>query len=61
MEITELRVGDRIEMHPASDAWMRGDRFGEVLKVGRKLVTVKLDRSGYRLSYYPRSIFKVID
>jgi hypothetical protein len=61
MEINELKVGDRIEMHPASDAWMRGDRYGEVLKVGKVLVTVKLDRSGWKLGYHMRSILRVIE
>lgn len=36
----------RAELHPASDAWMQGDRFGEVLKLGYKFATVKMDRSG---------------
>ena len=44
--------GDRIELHPATDDWMRGDRFGEVVVETRRcwpggLVTrrvrVKLD------------------
>lgn len=23
-------VGDRVQLHPATDLWMAGDRFGEV-------------------------------
>lgn len=26
-------VGDRVEIHPAADSWMRGDRYGEVVSV----------------------------
>jgi hypothetical protein len=37
-------VGDRIEMHPASDLWMRGARFGSVVDVGRTTATVQLDK-----------------
>lgn len=36
-------VGDRVELHPATDLWMRGARFGEVIRVGRKALTVRLD------------------
>lgn len=36
----------RVELHPATDAWMRGDRYGIVVKTGRKYVHVRMDRSG---------------
>jgi hypothetical protein len=39
-------VGQRVEAHPATDAWMAGDRFGEVVKIGNKLIHVRMDRSG---------------
>lgn len=43
----EYKIGDRIELHPGTDLWMRGARFGEV--VGTSLtpddrVRVKLDK-----------------
>jgi hypothetical protein len=38
--------GERVSMHPATDAFMMGDRYGNVVKVGQKLVHVKMDRSG---------------
>ena len=41
-----FQVGQRVELHPALDRWMRGDRFGTVEKVGRKNVQVRMDRSG---------------
>ncbi len=39
-------VDKRIEMHPATDQWMRGARYGSVRKVDGKtgLVHVKLDK-----------------
>lgn len=49
---TTFKPGDRVELHPALDDWMRGDRFGEVVDVtwSRKFhkttVHVRLDRSG---------------
>ena len=39
-------VGQRVSMHPATDAFMMGDRYGEVVKVGKSKIHVKMDRSG---------------
>jgi hypothetical protein len=33
--LTIPRVYDRIQLHPATDQWMRGERFGEFLGVTR--------------------------
>ena len=35
-------VGDLVQIHPALDDWMKGDRFGTVVAPGR----VKLHKSG---------------
>ena len=49
---------DRVQISPACDAWMQGDRFGEVQRVGRRLVHVRLDRSGRVLRLAPRFIYE---
>lgn len=44
----------RVQIHPAHDMWMRGDRYGEVvrtftIKIGEVVIArarVKLDKSG---------------
>jgi hypothetical protein len=46
-------VGDRVELHPGTDLWMRGARYGDV--VGMHLtpndrVIVKVDRTGRKIS-----------
>lgn len=41
-----FKRGDRVQMHPATDRWMRGDKFAEVLSVNRNLLKLKFDRSG---------------
>lgn len=46
VEIPALTIGQRVELHPATDAWMMGDRYGEVVKIGRTYIHVKMDRSG---------------
>ena len=40
----DIKQNDRVELHPATDLWMQGARFGTVLSIGRKYVTIKLDR-----------------
>ena len=51
MDMTKegYRIGERVEISPAYDSWMRGDRYGEVAKITTKAVTVKLDKSGKML------------
>lgn len=46
-------IGDRVELHPGTDLWMRGARFGEV--VGASL-TPK-DRVHVRLDKLPKRVF----
>ena len=46
-----MKPGDRIQTHPATNAWMRGDRFGTVVKVGTKKVQVLMDRSGRKIIF----------
>lgn len=38
--------GARVQAHPATGAWMTGDRYGVIVKTGRKYVHVKMNRSG---------------
>lgn len=46
-QASEFRVGDRVELHPAHDAWMRGDRYATVERIGRStIVWVRSDKSG---------------
>lgn len=49
-------AGQRIETHPATDTWMRGDRFGTVTAIGRKYVSVKMHVSKRTLRMLPSNI-----
>lgn len=56
-----MRIGERVELHPGTDAWMRGDRYGEIVAVierhGRPTsVRVKMDRSGRVLRLDPNRV-----
>ena len=35
-------VGDRVKLHPATNYWMRGDRYGEVVHFGSRTNTYKI-------------------
>ncbi len=41
-----MQVGTRVKLHPATDWWMRGARYGVVTKIGRKLIHVRLEVMG---------------
>ena len=49
-------VGDRVELHPATDAWARGDRYGQIVRRGTKFYHVAMDRSQRVLRVPPRNI-----
>ena len=55
-DLSTFHVGDLVESHPATDTWMMGDRYGRVVKVGRKLVHVLMHRSGRTLRFAPGNL-----
>ena len=53
----EFFEGRRVQLHPGTDRWMMGDRFGEVKKVDAEcLVHVKLEVSKKTLKFKPENI-----
>ena len=56
MENINIKPGHRVQLHPATNAWMQGDRYGTIVQVGTKLVTVKLDTSGRTLRFHPAGL-----
>jgi hypothetical protein len=54
----DFTVGQRVKAHPATDTFMRGDVYGTIQRIsGRKrLVLVKMDRSGKRLRFAARNL-----
>lgn len=38
-------IGDRVEIHPATDFWMSGIRYGVVTDFDGERVTVKMDKA----------------
>jgi hypothetical protein len=55
----DFTVGQRVKAHPATDTFMRGDVYGTVDLISRgpkRLVLVKMDRSGRRLRFAARNL-----
>jgi hypothetical protein len=52
----EFVVGNRVQLAPHTDRWMRGDRFGTIVKVTHKLVHVKMDKSEHLAKLHPSRI-----
>lgn len=59
--LSQFEVGDRVETNPATDAWMSGDRYGEVVKIGRFYLHVKMDRSGKTRRIVPENIYGKVE
>jgi len=58
-ELAAFGVGDRVELHPATDTWMMGDRYGSVIKITRSRVHVKMDKSGRTMRVHPALITNI--
>jgi hypothetical protein len=43
-----FNVGDRVELHPRLDLWVRGARFGDVISISERSRRVKVlvDKTG---------------
>lgn len=54
--VRDFQQGQRVQLHPATDRWMRGDRYGQIMKIGTKALHVKLDRSGQTVRFAPRNL-----
>lgn len=45
-----IAIGDRVELHPATDLWLRGARYGTVVRFSitdRERVSIMLDKRLY--------------
>ena len=51
-----FHLGERVSMHPATDAFMMGDRYGQVVKIGKSKIHVKMDRSRKTRLVLPRNL-----
>ena len=49
----------RVQLHPATDLWMRGARYGEVVKLGTKYAHIKLDATGKIVHISPDNLIEI--
>ena len=53
----------RAELHPATDAWMRGDRYGDIVSVSKRkdgdIFRIHMDKSGKVLRVSGRNIYQI--
>ncbi len=69
-----LNKGQRVQLHPACDEWIQGDRYGEIVGYGHKhpykdtrtgrinIITpyrVKLDKSGRTRRFHPDNVTEI--
>ena len=51
-------TGDRVQVHPACDCWMMGDRYGTIEKITKRSFHVRMDRSGKIRKFIPDLLMK---
>ena len=52
-------IGDRVELAPHLDAWMAGDRYGNVESKGRRYIHVRMDKSGKLRKVSPENLTRI--
>ncbi len=57
--LASFQKGQRIQLHPATDQWMQGQRYAEVTKVGRKVITIKTD-AGHVYRVPPEHVSEIL-
>lgn len=59
--LDSFKPGMRVELHPGTDQWMSGDRYGEVRKVTRSYVHLRMDVSGRVIRAMPGNIGAILE
>lgn len=52
----DFKIGQRVQLHPATDLWMRGSRWGTVVAIGKKLIRVRLDTPSIVVHIRPENL-----
>ena len=56
MTAQDFSVGQRVQTHPATDAWMRGLRYGTVTITTKSYVYVRLDHTRRVVRFKPHNL-----
>lgn len=60
MQHHACKVGKRVQLHPATDLWMMGLRYGLCVKIGRQYLTIKADANGKQYRVHPDNVSLVV-
>lgn len=60
--MVHILVGQRVEMHPATDRWMKGDRYGEIVDVSNETgnIRILMDKSMEEIICHPRDTHRYL-
>lgn len=63
MKLSDFRAGDYVQLHPACNLWMQGARYVDILKVGRKYLTVRRPDEGVWAEYrvLPQNVLEIVN
>ena len=53
-------IGKRVEIPVHTDAWMRGDRYGEITSAKGDRIVVKLDKSERKIEMHVQSVYRFV-
>lgn len=59
-DIKDFTVWQRVQLHPATDLWMKGARFGEIVSIGKRYLHVRLDATGKIVRLAPRNVCEIV-
>jgi hypothetical protein len=60
--VVEIMLGQRVELHPNTDEWMMGDRYGQIIDISSETgnIRVLMDKSMRELIVHPRNVYRWI-
>jgi len=58
--VVEIMLGQRVELHPNTDEWMMGDRYGQIIDISSETgnIRVLMDKSMRELIVHPRNVYR---
>ena len=58
--MVEIMLGQRVELHPNTDEWMMGDRYGQIIDISSETgnIRVLMDKSMRELIVHPRNVYR---
>jgi hypothetical protein len=60
--VVEIMLGQRVELHPNTDEWMMGDKYGQIIDISSETgnIRVLMDKSLRELIVHPRNVYRWI-